>query len=378
MVFNGYFDNAATSFPKPEAVGKEMARYLNEVGGPYGRSFYDRSINVARTVEATRDMVAGIIGIKNPENIVFTNNATHAINIVLKGLNLAGKEVLCSPMEHNAVMRPLNKLCKTKGTKYRVLKHHSDGCVDLKDFRVQISSDTALIVINHQSNVNGVIQPVAEIKKLAGNIPVLIDTAQSAGSVEIKNNENDFDFIAITGHKSLLGPTGTGCLFVKNPETLSTFVEGGTGSKSESWDMPDFMPDKFEPGTPNVAGIFGLNAALSNRPKRQHSISDFIEFISDLKKLKGYKVYCANNYERQGDLVSITSNIMNVSDLGLKLYRKFGIETRVGLHCAPLAHKTLGTYPSGTLRISPSVYHTKKDFSRIIEALKSLSKNLHE
>ncbi len=375
MTFNGYFDNAATSFPKPEAVGNEILHYLNEVGGPYGRSFYDRSINVARIVEATRDLMSGIIGVKNPENIVFTNNATHAINIVLKGLDLTEKEVLCTPMEHNAVMRPLSRLAKTKGTKYRILRHYPDGCVDLKDFKNQIASNTALIVINHQSNINGVIQPAEEIKKLAGNIPVLIDAAQSAVSGEIKNNENDFDFIAITGHKSLLGPTGIGCLFVKNPETLPAFIEGGTGSRSESCDMPDFMPDKFEAGTPNIAGIFGLNGALLNRPEKQHTFGDFIEFINELKKLSGYKVYCADSDERQGELVSVTSDFMDVSNLGLKLYREFGVETRVGLHCAPLAHKTLGTYPSGTLRISPSVYHTKSDFFRVIESLAALSKS---
>lgn len=373
MEFNGYFDNAATSFPKPEEVGREMLRYFNEVGGPYGRSFYDRSINVARVVEATRDLMAEIIGVKNSENIIFTNNATHSINIVLKGMDLIGKEVLCSSMEHNAVMRPLSSLFKTKGANYRILRHHSDGCVDLKDFKAQISLNTALIVINHQSNVNGVIQPISEIKKLAGNIPVLIDAAQSAGSIDIKNNENDFDFIAITGHKSLLGPTGTGCLFVRTPETLSTLIEGGTGSRSESCDMPDFMPDKFEAGTPNIVGIFGLNGALLNRPRKQYKLDDFTEFINELKKLKRYKVYCADSNERQGELVSVTSDFMDVSNLGLNLYREFGIETRVGLHCAPLAHKTLGTYPSGTLRISPSVYHTKSDFSRVVEALIALS-----
>lgn len=369
MLFNGYFDNSATSFPKPKAVALEMSRYLDEIGGPYGRSFYERSLVVSRKIEEVRDNLSEVLGTGNSSNIVFTHNATSAINIVLNGLDLQGKEILISPMEHNAVMRPLLNLTQNKFCSYRILPCLSDGMIDLEKVKGRISTNTALVVMCHESNVNGVIQPISEIKKTIGEIPILIDAAQSTGNLPLDIDKNGYDFVAVTGHKSLLGPTGTGCLYVKDEKLLEPIFYGGTGSKSESFDMPDFTPDKFEAGTPNIAGIFGLGGALNNRPKSEHNINDLMALIEGIKSLGRYRVYCASDKANQGDLFSITSDFASVSDLGLLLYNKYGIETRVGLHCAPLAHQTLGTYPSGTLRISPGVYHTKEDFEHLMESL---------
>ncbi len=370
--FNGYFDNAATSFPKPSAVAKEITRYLNEIGGPYGRSFYNRALEASAVVEETRFLLSESLN-ADADNIIFAPNATYAINTVLKGLNLKGKEVLTSPLEHNAVMRPLFALMKESDVKVNQLPAFSDGLVNIDKISSSLTSKTALIIINHQSNVNGVIQNISEIKNKIGDIPILVDAAQSAGHLSFNVKEDKFDFVAFTGHKGLMGPTGTGGLYVKEPEMLSSFIYGGTGSKSESFEMPEFMPDKFEAGTPNIAGIFGLYGALTSKMEKQHSADDFFWLIDEVKKVKKYKVICSNFKESQGELFSITSEVLNCSELGNALYQKYNIQTRVGLHCSPLAHKYLNTYPNGTLRIAVSVFHTKEDFEILVKALKEVA-----
>ncbi len=375
MAFNGYFDNAATSFPKPKAVGDEILRYIYDIGGPYGRSFYGRAFEASGVVEDTRFLLSEKIH-ANPDNLVFTSNATCAINIVLKGMELSNKEILVSSLEHNAVMRPLNVLEKNSGVKIKFLPSFDDGFVNVEQIDSLLTKKTALVVVNQQSNVNGVIQPVAEIKKVIGDIPILIDAAQSAGHVELNVRRDDLDFVAFTGHKGLLGPTGTGGLFVKKPEILNPLIDGGTGSKSESFEMPEFMPDKFEAGTPNIAGIFGLLGALSADIKQKHSNEEFYMLINEIKKIKGYSVFCAESQNRQGGLFSLKPETTDCSTLGRILYDNYDIQTRVGLHCSPQAHKFLGTYPYGTLRIAPSVYHTSDDFEILIKALTDVKKLL--
>ena len=372
MKFNGYFDNAATSFPKPKAVGTEMLRYLYDIGGPYARSSYSKATDVAGTVEEVRDMMALLLGTSNGSNIIFTKNATEGINILLKGLKLEGSDVLISPMEHNAVMRPLLRLEKKKLIRIRVMPALPDGTIDLEKSKEMLTGKTRLIIVNHQSNVNGVIQPISKVKEMAGGIPVMVDAAQSAGSVEINIDENDFDFVSFTGHKGLLGPTGVGGVFIKTPEFVEPLIDGGTGSDSESYDMPDFMPDKFEGGTPNVVGIYGLGGALRQRPVKSYSDDNFKNLIDELKSMDGYAVYCATDPSCQGNLFSIGSSFTDIANICKILGEQYNIQTRVGLHCAPLAHRTIGTYPTGTLRIAPSVYHTSEDFKVLLAALREL------
>ena len=373
MNINKYFDNSATSFPKPKQVAMEMSHYLNDIGGSYGRSFYKRAYEVSKTVEQTRELLADLIGASLSSNIVFTLNATHAINIVLNSFSKIKGEIAITPMEHNAVARPLYRIAgENKNLKIVSLPAFSDGYIDVDNMPQYINKDTKLVVINHQSNVNGVIQPYRKIKELIGDIPLLLDVSQSLGHENINVDKDSIDFLAFTGHKALLGPTGIGGLFVKNKNLLRPLIEGGTGSKSESVEQPDFMPDMLEAGTPNIAGIFGLYAALKNKPTASHSEKDLYHLINDIRKLKNYIVYSASDYENQGDVFSINSKKIDCSELGSLLYEKFGIETRVGLHCAPLAHKHIGTFPSGTLRISPSVYHNKDDFDYLLYALKNI------
>ncbi|HOP39898.1 MAG TPA: aminotransferase class V-fold PLP-dependent enzyme [Geobacteraceae bacterium] len=371
MKRNTYFDNAATSFPKPPEVAAAMARYLDEVGGPYGRSAYGRAFDVARTVETARDRLAELMGARDGEQVVFTPNATHAINIVVRSLMHRGGRVLISPLEHNAVTRPVAAFAEQCGASYEVLPHFGDGRVDPDRIDEVMTADTVLVVVNHESNVNGVIQPLREIRKRLGPVPLLVDASQSFGSVPLRVEDWNIDFLAFTGHKALFGPTGTGGLYLRDPASVEPLIYGGTGSSSESFDMPDFLPDRFEAGTQNVAGIFGLLAALENPAERRHSREELRRFVEALKGLPSVRVFCAERFEDQGNVISLVRAGSDPATLGHMLYEEFGIETRIGLHCAPLAHRTLGTFPSGTLRLGVSPYHSADDFCYCLESIRS-------
>jgi len=371
---NRYFDNAATSFPKPLAVGREIARYLDTVGGPYGRGAYPRALEVSRTVEEARDGIADMLGTGRADSIVFTPNATVGINIVLRGLLSGGGSVLISPLEHNAVMRTVFALGTSSGVRYDTLPHSADGLVEVAKVSECLDDETRLVVVNHQSNVNGVVQPIGEIKQQIGAIPILVDGAQSLGRVSMHVDQWKIDYLAFTGHKNLLGPTGTGGLFVGSPDPLQPLVCGGTGSRSASFEMPPFLPDRFEAGTPNIAGIFGLLGALRNRPQPGHTGEDFLWLCAEIQKLPNIRFYGAGDLAHQGSVFSINHVSRDCSVIGAMLNDDFEIETRVGLHCAPLAHKTIGTFPTGTVRIAPSIYHTRTDFEFLLEAITRVSR----
>ncbi len=365
-----YFDNAATSFPKPPSVARAMARYLNEVGGPYGRSAYSRALDVSRTVEQTRDVLAERMGARQAGNLVFAPNATHAINLVLRNFLSRPGRVLISPLEHNAVTRPLAALAPRCGACFEVFPHFSDGRIDPARIEEVLTDDTILAVINHQSNINGVIQPLAEIKQHLGAVPLLVDASQTFGSVPLSVDVWNLDFLAFTGHKALLGPPGIGGLFLRDTANLEPLIYGGTGSASESFEMPSFAPDRFEAGTPNIAGIYGLLAALQEPAECRHSRTEYQQFLDELKDIPSLQVLCAEHFDDQGDVFSLLQPGRDSATLGHKLFEQFDIETRVGLHCAPLAHQTLGTFPGGALRVGVSRYHSAADFLYFVKALK--------
>jgi selenocysteine lyase/cysteine desulfurase len=362
---NLYFDNAATSFPKPREAADECARYLNDVGGPYGRSFYGRAIETARTVEETRTLLTEAAGGSDPQNLVFTMNATHAINIVLKGLPF--KKAWISPLEHNAVTRPLSAVKKKRDIGISTLPHGADGRIDIEKCRNLPVGENDLIVLNHVSNVNGVIQPVGEIRNLFPHAKILLDATQSVGSFRI--DIDPFDFTAFTGHKGLLGPTGVGALYGKNLCALDTLIEGGTGSRSAETEQPDFLPDRFEAGTHNIAGIFGLRGAILNRPEALHSPDDFAQLIQETGGIKKVRMLKASDPADQSSLFSINVDGADPALLAQTLYEDSGIETRVGLYCAPEAHRALGTFPGGAVRFSVSPYHSAEDFEYLIKAI---------
>ena len=367
---NKYFDNSATSYPKDPLVAETVATCLRDIKGSFSRGHTKDSIRIAEVFFETREMLAKLFNADKSENIIFTQNATMAMNNVLFGLDLYKKHVLVSPLEHNCVMRPLEFLRKSKILKYNILPANPDGSIIYEKIKKQIKKNTALIVINHTSNVNGLTQDINQIRKYIGNIPLLIDAAQSAGHENIDISKADIDYLVFTGHKGLYGPCGTGGFYLKDLNSLKSFVYGGTGSRSDSFDMPEFTPDKFEAGTPNIPGIFGLWAALKALPALtscQSEISATItsvpinSFIDFLKSKTDFEIYSAIEKEKQAPLVSISHKSLKITDIANDLYRKHEIATRLGLHCAPAAHRFLGTYPEGTIRLSFSRYHTPED-----------------
>jgi len=365
-----YFDNAATSFPKPPQVAEAITVYLNESGGSYGRSAYPRAFSASRTIERLRDRMAALIGTSLAENVVFTSCATMALNTVIRGFTWKHKKVLHSALEHNAVMRPLFMMQQTQGIELQTMPAHSDGSIDLEKLAQYDLSGIDLAVINHQCNVNGVIQPLGKLRALLGEIPVLVDASQSLGNTPVKADEWGLDFVAFTGHKSLLGPTGTGGLFVREPSLIQPLIYGGTGSASDSYEMPVSLPDRFEAGTPNLAGLHGLLAAVENKPESNYNPSDLTILLAELRKLKGISVLAASEPERQGPVISVTCGHLEPGAFGDQLYQQSGIETRIGLHCAPLAHRQLGTFPAGTVRFAFSPYHKREDFEYLLEAVR--------
>lgn len=369
-----YFDNSATSFPKPLEVTEAIRHYLTEMGGSYGRSSHTRAFESSSVVEACREKLAGMMDIEQVENLCFASNATHAANTVLQGFSFPeGAEVLISPLEHNAVARPLAILEQQGRISLKILPAGRDGRVIPELISDLVNSSTALVVVNHQSNVNGVIQPVASIKEAVDEVPVLVDASQSLGKCPVHVDRWGIDYLIFTGHKALLGPTGTGGLYIREPHSIKPLLLGGTGSNSEHLDMPTVMPDRFEAGTPNIAGIFGLLAALEHTPEPRHSREGFLSLLEAIQAIDGFTVNRATDAEAQGEVISLTHNVLDAGTLSWHLEKQFGISSRSGLHCSPLAHQHLGTYPEGTCRLSPSVYHSPDDFAYLLDALRSIT-----
>jgi cysteine desulfurase family protein len=348
-------------------------RYLNQTGGTYGRAAYGRVLETVRQVEACRDAIGQLMGVSDTQNIAFTPNATTAINTLLQGLDLKGKKVLISPLEHNAVMRPLNYLKQTINLQVETLPATVDGRIDVSELTPQLLQNVSLVIVNHQSNVNGVIQPIEVICKWAGETPVMVDVSQSLGAIPFKGDEWKVDYIAFTGHKALLGPTGTGGFYCRKPETIASFVYGGTGSRSESFEMPEITPDRFEAGTPNITGIIGLLGAISHPPATLHQQSDVLELIKNISSIPTIKILGAQNPEHQGHLFSFTHQTLKPSVIARRLYEQNQIEVRSGLHCAPAAHHFLETFPDGSVRIALSPYHTPNDLSFLAQAIQQIT-----
>ncbi len=371
---NLYFDNASTSFPKPAGVARAVSRYINDCGGAYGRGFYPRSREATAMVERCRDRLGEVMGVDGG-GIFFTANATAAINTILYGMPLAGRTVLVSPMEHNAVMRPLSHLAATQGVNIRVMPSHADGMVDLLRLGREELAGAALVVVNHRSNLNGVTQPVREIMALAGGVPVMLDSSQSltaAGLPGFAPDDRRPEFIVFTGHKGLMGPTGTGGAWVADPSRLEPLLRGGTGSNSDSYEMPRAMPDRFEAGTPNTAGIAGLLAALEGPVAPRHTQADVSLFAARLAAVEGLTLYCSLRGGEAAGVMCFTHAALDPSQLAERLVNGFGCEVRQGLHCSPLAHRTLGTFPTGAVRISLSPFHSAADLDALAGAIENI------
>ncbi len=381
-----YLDNAATSWPKPPGVAQAMVHFLEEVGSNPGRSGHRLSIEAARIVYDAREAVADLFGAPDPLRVIFGLNITDGINLALHGLLKTGDHVITSSMEHNAVMRPLNDLSQ-QGVEFTQIACNSDGTLDPDQVEQAIQANTRLIVLNHASNVSGTILPVREVGQIARRhgLLFLLDTAQTAGVLPIDMKKDAIDLLAFTGHKSLYGPMGTGGLIVGqrvNPADLHPLRQGGTGSRSEQEVQPDFFPDRFESGTPNAVGLAGLMAALQWLTEqgigaiRAHEEALCAELLAGLGKIPGVKIYGTQDAAKQTATVSFNIQGMEPSTVGLRLDEEFNILCRVGLHCAPSAHKTLGTFPEGCVRFGLGRFNKSEDVQDAVNAVSQLAKEV--
>jgi cysteine desulfurase / selenocysteine lyase len=381
-----YLDNAATSLPKAPGVTEAITRFLNDIGANPGRSGHRLSIEAARMVSSVREQIAALFGAPDPLKVVFTCNVTHAINIALQGLLRPGDHVVTSSIEHNSMIRPLNALCET-GVSYTAVACAPDGTLDLNALEAAIKPETTMIALTHASNVLGTLLPIARIGALARErgLLFLLDAASTAGCVPIDMPTDNIDLLAFTGHKALLGPTGTGGLVIGarvDPARIRPVFQGGTGSRSATETQPPFLPDLLECGTLNTAGLAGLGAALEwiasqgieqiQAACRAHTHV----LIEKLEAVPGVCVYGPRNARLQTATVSFTLRNMSPSQAGQLLDERYGILCRIGLHCAPRAHTTAGTHPGGSIRFSAGIFNTLREITTATDAVACLAREV--
>jgi len=379
-----YFDNAATSFPKPDGVEAGLLHFHRHLGASAGRGAYPRAVLTGRLLEDTRKLLASLFNIRKPSQIIFTFNASDALNLAIKGLDWRlGDNAVVSVMEHNSILRPLHALKNRKGIKIVKVKADADGVVDPIEVAKAIDSHTRLVVLVHASNVTGGIQPIAEVGDICRRkgVPFLVDAAQSAGVLPIDVEAMKIDLLAVPGHKALLGPLGTGALYIREGLDLETLREGGTGSQSEHEVQPDFLPDKYEPGSHNALGIAGWKASLEFLAKetiakvRAHELRLTDQFIEGASKIKTLKVYGPASAAKRVAVVSVRLGEFAPLELSHRLFERGRLMTRSGLHCAPGAHQAIGTYPLGTTRFSFGYFNTPQDIDKAVSILASIAKN---
>jgi cysteine desulfurase family protein len=369
-------DNAATSHPKPESVYRAVEYAIREIGASPGRGGYRRGLEATHILFETREALAGLFGIRDSSRIAFTSSATEGLNMAILGLLWSGGHVITSSMEHNSVTRPLH-LAQKRGAEITRIPCDRRGLLNPRDVAAALRRDTRLIVLSHCSNVTGTIQPVGEIGLLAkkAGVPFLVDAAQSAGLLPIDVEDLGIGLLVCPGHKGLLGPQGTGFLYVAEGINLLPILAGGTGSHSSDEEQPAEMPDRFESGTPNVPGIAGLRAGAEFiiqtgieviREKERTLVAQVME---GLARIPGVTLYGPLPSHERGGIVSFTVQGLDPSFIGFTLDREYGIDVRVGLHCSPDSHRTIGTFPVGTVRVSPGWFTTEDEIETFLRAM---------
>jgi len=396
-------DNAATSFPKPPGVVEAMVHFMTNVGANPGRSRHEQSLEASLIIEGTRKKLATLFNIPDPDRIAFTLNATESLNIVIYGAVNQGDHVIITQMDHNSVVRPVRHLERAGVVTVSVAPCDKMGALDADALRRMIQPNTALIVLNHASNVCGTIQDVAAVKQIAGEIPLLLDAAQTAGAMPIDVQAMGVDFLAFTGHKALYGPQGTGGLYVREGLKVRPLKRGGTGSISEQDEQPDFFPDVLESGTRNNVGIAGLGAgvdfvlATGVENIRRHEMELMEAFVEGVLDVPGLVLYGPLKPEVQLPVLSMTFDqalpdglrvsfggcggrsipatfeSLHPQEAGTILQDQYEISVRVGLHCAPLAHRALGTFPDGTVRFSLGYFNTLEEIQMAVDAVKKIA-----
>lgn len=386
-----YLDNASTTFPKPQAVADAVYQYITQTGTNISRGTCAASIE--DLVFATREQLCRFFGSEDSKNIVFTKNITESLNIIIKGLLRSGDHVLVSAMEHNAVMRPLRQIgaeltldnAPADAITFSRIPCNEEGALCLDALPQLMRSNTKAIIMTHASNVCGTVQPLAQVGSFCQEhgLKFIVDSAQTAGVLPIDMQAMHIDALAFTGHKGLLAPQGIGGFVLRESiiDAIAPLIVGGTGSLSHTEHTPRFMPDKFEAGTLNLPGIAGLHASLTWLQQQgigkilTHELTLTQQFLDGLQQLEAQKllhiVGKRDCTDRVG-VVSVSTEKMDIAELAFILADKYAIATRVGLHCAPNAHKTLGTYPTGTLRFSFGWHNTAEEVNVALQALKEV------
>jgi cysteine desulfurase/selenocysteine lyase len=377
-----YLDNAATSFPKPESVYLEIDRCMRKYCANPGRGGHSMAIESGRAVIEARDVICSFFNIKNPMQLSFMKNATEALNTAIKGWLRPGDHVVTSCMEHNSVMRPLRTLERDIGIRLSIITGNGLGEIEPDEVKKRIKYNTRLIVSTLSSNVNGVIMPFGEMGRLAreAGVPFLLDASQGAGYIPVDVEEQCIDMLAFPGHKGLLGPQGTGGLYVREGITLKPIMAGGTGSNSEYQYQPEIMPDLLESGTLNTPGIVGLCAGvkyimacgLEAAGRHRHMLTK--RLIDGLESINGVRLYSVADSSRNSGIAAMNLDGMDSTELSYILDKEYGIATRAGLHCAPSAHWTLGTEKTGIVRLSIGCFNTVEEMDLTIDAIQAVSK----
>ncbi len=381
-----YFDNAATSWPKPEKVVQSILYSMTEGGGNPGRSGHSLAIAAGEDLFSFRDETAQFFALPNPMRVIPCFSGTDALNLAIQGLLVNGGHVVTTSMEHNSTIRPLKEMEKRGIISLSVLKCSSEGLLDNSDLKKALTTNTSLIVVNHGSNVFGTVQNIRDIGRICRSkgIPFLVDASQTAGVIPIDIEADNIDLLAFAGHKGLYGPTGTGALLISENfdyKRIKPFRYGGTGSNSDKIIQPDFLPDIFESGTLNISGLAGLTSGMQYiRNKGINSVFDEKKALIDyfikksVKYVKGFITYI-NPSKISTGVVSFNIKGLNCSETSMYLSEEFNIMSRSGLHCAPFAHKTFNTFPNGTVRFSFGAFNNINEIDEAVDALNFISRN---
>lgn len=376
-----YFDNGSTSYPKAPGVGEAMARFLAEGAVNINRGNYEEAYEVAGIVLETREQLARIFHAESSKQVIFTPGITYSLNYFIKSALKPGDHVLVTGLEHNAVMRPLHQMEK-QGIIYEIIPVDQEGMLKAEDVEGRIRKSTKAVVMLHASNVCGTVMPIEEVGAICEKYGCFFvaDTAQSAGTLDVDMQKAKIDFLAFTGHKGLLGPQGIGGFLISDrlDKVLDPLIAGGTGSISDRLEMPAMLPDKYESGTMNLPGIVGLHAALdyiektgiTEIHKKKMQLTEY--FLKELKHFPDIRVVGRQGIEDRVAVVSLDFQNTDNAITAFQLESDYGIMTRVGLHCAPVAHQSLGTYPQGTVRIAFSAQNTIEEIDILLHALKDI------
>jgi cysteine desulfurase family protein len=377
-----YLDNAATSYPKPQQVSKSIYDFMVNNGSSSGRGSYQRAMQSDFLIYETRKLIGELFNFKDPKKVIFTSNITESLNLVLRGILKENDHVVTSSLEHNAVWRCLKTLEKEKNIKVTKVPSTKEGYTNPEDVAKSIRKDTKLIVFTHASNVLGTIQPIKEIGKIAkdNDILFLVDAAQTAGVCTIDVKEDNIDLLAFTGHKSLLGPMGTGGLIVNSDYNIMPLKAGGTGGDSAYEYQPDYYPNKLETGTLNVSGIVGLGEAIKfinkeSVEKIHNKEKEVVAYaLHKLKEVKNIEIYGPQNSEDIVGVISFNIKSIRAEDAVHELDLKYNIMLRAGLHCAPSAHELIGTKEIGSMRIGIGYFNEKEDIDKLVQALNEIQR----